>query len=79
MRRIVPVSSITEINMGETEDGMYQIIFVWGEGEGKAYFVESEEILNTLFSEYVEPYLGEPSVYAWDFDDNNDLPSVIIK
>lgn len=79
MRRIVPVSSITEINMGETEDGMYQIVFLWGDGEGKIYFMESEEVLNTFFSECVEPYLGDPRVYAWSFDDNDNLPSIIIK
>ena len=42
MKVIVPVSSIKEINMGETVDGQFQIVFEWGDEKGYAYYTDSE-------------------------------------
>ena len=78
MKVIVPVSSIKEINMGETVDGQFQIVFEWGDGKGYAYYTDSDESLNYIFENAIEPYLGMPNV-AWVFDDTVDIPTVIIR
>lgn len=79
MKRIVPVTAITEISLGQNEDGIFQLLFQWGDGEGKIYFVNSQEILDTILNELILPNLADPNVAAWLFDDEMNLPDVIVR